>query len=71
MCRLWNVLFPFSLCTAWLEIRSSHEEDLIGQVSVMYQPSAVPGSFTRKLDERASGDSWIRAPRRSAGDEGG
>ena len=35
----------------------------------MYQLSAVPGSFTRKSAEGASGDSWIRAPRRVAGDE--
>ena len=35
-----------------------------------YQSSAAPGSFTRKSAEGASGDSWIRAPHRVAGDEG-
>ena len=69
MCPLWNVLFLFRLCVARSEIRSSHEEELIGRGSMMYQLSAVPGSFTRKSAEGASGDSWIRTPRRVAGDE--
>ncbi|KAM7236896.1 hypothetical protein CapIbe_012568 [Capra ibex] len=66
MCHLWNVLFLFCLCMAWPEIQSSHKEDLIGQVFLMYQPSAMPGSFARNLVEGASGDSWIRAPHRIA-----
>lgn len=71
MCHLWNVLFLFCLCMAWPEIQSSHKEDLIGQVFLMYQPSAMPGSFARKLVEGAPGDSWVRAPHRIAGDDRG
>ena len=36
----------------------------------MYQPLAVPGSFTRKLVEGASSDAWIQFPCRIAREEG-